>query len=99
MRGVDGPFHVGGGEGLAVVEAHAGLQMEDVRGGVGLVPALGEPRLGLIVLILLHQRIEDEHIDALRLHIEADAGIEIDRAGLDERDGGVGIGLSAAAGD
>ncbi len=81
------------------MEAHAGLEMEDVGGGVGLVPALRQPGMKLEVLILLHQRIEDEHVDALRLHVDANAGIEVDRAGFDERDGGIGIWFAAASGE
>ena len=71
--------------------------MEDVCGWVRLIPALRKPGLDFVVLISFHQRIEDEHVEPFRLHIDADAGIEVDGAGLDEGNGGVGVGFSAAS--
>ena len=73
--------------------------MEDVRGGVGLIPAFREPGLRFVAVVLLYERIEDEHVDALRLHVEADAGVKVDRARLDEHHGGVRVRFAAASGN
>ena len=72
--------------------------MEDIGDRVGLVPACGKPGLELVVLVSAYERVEDEHVDALRLRVDADPRIEACRAGLDEHDGGIRVGFAAASG-
>src|SRR3954466_5899449 len=44
----------------------------------------------------MHQRVEDQRINALRLRVDANSRIEIHRAALDDHDQRVGIGLARA---
>ena len=55
--------------GAAVVEVDAVAEMEDPGGGVGPVPAGGEPGLELEALVLADEGVEDEGADALGLGV------------------------------
>ena len=54
--------------------------MKDVGDWIGLVPALREPGLQFVTCVLLDERVEDEHVDALGLRVDADPGVKARRA-------------------
>ena len=59
-------------------------QMKDVGERIGNLPALGQPRLQLEVIVAPQQSFEDQLADALRLGIGPDARIEVERRALDQ---------------
>ncbi len=94
----DGPGDVGGGEGVVVVEADVGAEVEDPGEGVGLLPGGGEPGLEVEVRVFADERIVDEIADALGLSVGALAEVEVVGGGLDEESEGVGWWSGCAAG-
>src|SRR5664280_74193 len=96
-QGIEGPLNVVRGERLSVVKMYVMAQVKDVRQGIGDLPLLGQRRLEIEMFIAAHERVEKQLVDALGLGVEADAGIEIGRAALDDHDQRVGI-VGAGAG-
>ncbi len=96
QQGVNGVLHVARGQRTSIVEAHALPQMEDIGQRIGNLPALGQHRLQIEVLIAAEKRIEDQHINALGLRVQPHARIEIRWAALDDHDQGVGVGAARA---
>ncbi len=92
---IEGPLHVARGERLAIVKAHAVVQMKDVGQRIGNFPALRQPGLQVEVIVAADQGIEEQLVDALRLRVDADARIEVDGTALDDHDQRVGVGLAA----
>ena len=67
---------------------------------VGLLPGVGEGGGEVEVRVAGDEAVEEELVDVLGLGVDADAGIEVGGAGLDEKgDGGAGGGGVAAARD
>ncbi len=98
QQGVEGPLHVASGQGAAVMKLDAVVQVEDVGQRIGNVPAFGQAGGDVKVVAAGEQVVEDEIIDAFRLRVQADAGIEVGGTALDDHHQGVGIGF-AGAGD
>ena len=95
--GVDGEFDVAGGEGAAVVKAGVGAEVKDPGERVGGFPRSGEEGLEAEVLVAADEGVEEEGVDVLGLGVDADAGIEVGGAGLDEHGDGGGDRLCGAA--
>ena len=100
--GIESEFYVGGGERAAVVKFDAVAKVENVGAGVGSFPALGQIGNEIHLRVAPDQAAEDQAVEALRLRVGADAGVEIGGHGFDEEvdEGGIGCGVGArAAGD
>src|SRR5580698_872886 len=95
--GIDGELDVAGGERAAVVEAGVCAEVKDPGLLVGGFPAGGEEGLEAEVLVAADERVEEERVDMLGLGVDADAGIEVGGAGLDEHDDGAGVLIFGAA--
>ena len=81
------------------MEANSGAQMKDVGQGIGNLPALGKSRLQVEVLVAVDQTIEEQLVDALGIGVDPDAGIEIERAGLDDQGDGLRVRVGMGAGE
>jgi len=88
---VEGPLDVARGQRPAVVERHAAAEVENVGLRVRDFPAFGERRSDVEMFITIQQIVKDECVDALRLRVDADSGIEICRTALDDHHERVGI--------
>ena len=96
----NGPGHVFGFEWTAIVEMDTIAQVDDERERIGLLPACGQPRLQVVVLIFLYQRVEDQAADALGLRVRSLAQVEVVGAALNDEDYGLRVArVSAAAGE
>ena len=83
--GLNGEFHVLGGEGFAVVEGHVFLQMEGV--GVALrvvVPALGQTRNHVVLRVVSRQTVEQQQVD-LAMLVEGGIDAGVVAAAIDQR--------------
>jgi hypothetical protein len=81
---LDGPGDVGGGEGVAVVEADIRAKVEGPGVGVGVIPGGGEPGLEVEVVVAVDERVVEEGADALGLGVGALAEVEVVGAAFDE---------------
>ena len=93
---VERPLDVARSERAAIMKTNAMAKMEDVGARVGHVPLLGQPRLDVEMLITMHQRIEDQLINALRLGVGADTRIKIGGTKLNDHHQRVGRGMMGA---
>ena len=66
------------------MKAHPAPQMKYVSSRVRNLPAFGERRLQVEVLVTPQQGVEQQLVDALRLRIGPDAGIEIRGTAFDD---------------
>ena len=98
-HGINRPLHVARGQRAAVVEADARAQMKNVGQRIGNLPACRHAGLQIEMLIATDKRIEDEHVNAFRPGIGANAWIEIRRSGLDDHHQRVGVGLARTCGE
>jgi hypothetical protein len=73
------------------METNACAEMEDQRCEVWLFPTCGQGRSELKICVVIHEPIEQNGVDALRLRVGADARIEIGGAALDEEDNGLRV--------
>src|SRR5437763_6756926 len=96
QQGIEGPLHIPRSERAAIVELHSTVKVKDVSQRIGNVPAFGERRLDVQVLVTIEQVVEQQGIDTLRLRVYPNSRIEIGRAALDDHDQGVAVGLPAA---
>ena len=94
---IEGPLHIARGQRLAIVEANTVMQMKNVGLRIGDLPTLGQPWLQLEVIVAADQRVEEKLVDSLRLRIDADTGVEVGWAALDDHHQRVGIGFARAA--
>ena len=78
------------------MKLHAVVQMEDIGQRIGNIPAFGQAGGDVEMVVAGQQVVEDEVVDALGLRVQADAGIEVGRAALDDHHQGVGIGFAGA---
>src|ERR1700675_3375249 len=85
-QGIEGPFDIARGERPAIMKSYPAMQMEDVRQSIGNLPAFGEPRLDVQMVVTREQGIEKKLAYALGLRIDSDARIEICRTALDNHD-------------
>lgn len=81
---VDRVFDVGGGERTAVVETDTLAKVEDVGEWIGSVPGFGEVAVEVHLIVAFEQAAEEKAIDALRLRVGGEAGVQVGRAGFDE---------------
>ena len=70
--------------------------MKDVGERIGSLPSLGEHGLDVEVMIACQQRVEEQFVNALRLCIDTNPRIEVQRAALDDHHQGVRVGLVGA---
>src|SRR5436190_15117500 len=71
--------------------------MKHVGQRIGILPSLCQAGKDIEMIVAPQKRVEDQLVDALRLRIGADTGIEVRRTALDHHDDGVGVGSVRAA--
>ena len=81
--GIESVFNVGGRERAAVVKFNAVTEVENVGARVGSFPALGQVGNEIHLRVAPDQAAEDQAVEALRLRVGADAGIEVGGHGFD----------------
>src|SRR6185437_2658738 len=93
--GVEGEFHVGGGEWLAVREMYVVAEMENVSLRVGHFPFFGEVRREIEMIVALEEAVEEEEVEMCGEGVGADARVEVGGHGFEEESYGGGGVLSA----
>ena len=75
------------------MEANAAAEMEDVSERVGRLPGFGEVAVEIHLIVALEEAAEEQAVNALRLGVGGEAGVEVGGAGFDEEGEGGGIGV------
>ena len=70
------------------------MQVENISEAIRNLPALGQRRFHIEVVIAVEKIVEDERVDALGLGVETYARIEVGGAALDDHDESVGVGFA-----
>lgn len=97
---VEGEFHVGGSERLAVGEMNVMAEMENVGLCVAHFPFFGEVRGEVEMVVALKEAVEEEKVEVGGEGVCADARVEIGGRGFEEEgDGGVVWRTMGAASD
>jgi hypothetical protein len=65
---------------------YSGSEMKDESEGIWLLPSLSQGGREEGAGVASYEAVEEQRVDALRLSIGADAGIEVRGAALDEED-------------
>jgi hypothetical protein len=79
------------------VEADAGAKVEDVGEGVRDRPGFGEVAVKVHLVVAANEAAEEEAIDALRIGVGGEAGIEVGGVGFEEEGEGVSAAWGGAA--
>ncbi len=81
---VEGEFHVGGGDGAAVVKADAATEVNHVGERVRRFPAFRKVAAKIHLLVALEEATEEQTINALRLRVGCVTWVEVGGIGFDE---------------
>ena len=66
------------------MKAHPPAKMKNIGQRIGNLPALSQARSHMEMFVAGEEVVENKIVDALRVSIDSDAGIEIGRAILDD---------------